>query len=823
MKYIDKFATLDDFLTSTLAQMSGDRIATVEGYELPILKKKMKTVITIDPSTNQEVETEELQDVWMVPVGQVEKKVEHNFEVLPYKKIFYFTTGSGVKDYTLAFTPEDINSVFRDNNVSLRLDYSKVSGGKNWDAAAIGDFTAEKSGSTYAILYSNLKTAVYPTDGQTVDVPFFLNYDGSWKEFLCHATFEEFNPSNVVVNNHMTLTPSSTIEIGNTVAVGNDKIVKSTGNNDIDKFYVTDVSVSTAQGNDPLTYNSQNITIPNTQYSSGYDIEGTIHLTPYILDDALYSGSAAGGNNITMPLSMHLNVKASGDIPFEFESFDASVTYSNTVEPNEQITLELDLNETYDRDLTSYTVTGNSNYISYSGTTGGKVNVTMTVPSDLTEGQHTISDTVNISNSRGYSFDFAVTYSIEVAQSCQEYIDFASLTNDNNYYAGDVPNTGQVELPTGIALGCAGTSLSNIYDDDIEFVSVQCYNYSTSQNESDPNVAFAQMEGDPWTFYLNPVSSGSGNYRYDLTFRLKSDNSITGIWSFDYEWNACTPSVQCYSRTIYNAPTSGSFTLTSNLVIGSDTCSYSDVCLYDTALESGYTPVLYERDEMTLEDTLVSDPNMTFSVAQDGSDIDVSWSGLDNGKTYMCYISLVAASGGSYDGLNIDNNFEFILHTKPAQTVPTVTISSNEPDRSQDGEGYRGDTTIQSVAVSSGVTSIGESAFNGCSSLTDVTLPNTLEYLGIGAFLGTSIWSIQLPESLTGSDSQNVGVLGYGTFMNCSSLTSVYIPDSISHIGRMCFSNCPNLLSVELPYGCTYDNMAFDAHCNITYRQAPSE
>ena len=45
MKYIDKFANLDDFLNSELQQMTGDRIATIEGFELPILKKRVKTVL----------------------------------------------------------------------------------------------------------------------------------------------------------------------------------------------------------------------------------------------------------------------------------------------------------------------------------------------------------------------------------------------------------------------------------------------------------------------------------------------------------------------------------------------------------------------------------------------------------------------------------------------------------------------------------------------------------------------------------------------------------------------------------------------------------
>ena len=75
MKYIDKFANIDAFLNSELRNITGDRVAVIDGFNLPILKKKPKKVI--DPSTNEEVE--ELQDVWAVPVGQVEKKVDHDY------------------------------------------------------------------------------------------------------------------------------------------------------------------------------------------------------------------------------------------------------------------------------------------------------------------------------------------------------------------------------------------------------------------------------------------------------------------------------------------------------------------------------------------------------------------------------------------------------------------------------------------------------------------------------------------------------------------------------------------------------------------------
>ena len=84
------------------------------------------------------------------------------------------------------------------------------------------------------------------------------------------------------------------------------------------------------------------------------------------------------------------------------------------------------------------------------------------------------------------------------------------------------------------------------------------------------------------------------------------------------------------------------------------------------------------------------------------------------------------------------------------------------------------------------VTEIGEKAFNECTSLTSVTIPNGVTEIGRMAFMKcTSLTSVTIGDGVTS--------IGYSAFYDCTSLTSVTIPDSVTSIGSCAFSDCVNL------------------------------
>lgn len=89
------------------------------------------------------------------------------------------------------------------------------------------------------------------------------------------------------------------------------------------------------------------------------------------------------------------------------------------------------------------------------------------------------------------------------------------------------------------------------------------------------------------------------------------------------------------------------------------------------------------------------------------------------------------------------------------------------------------------------VISIGHYAFAGCSGLTSVSIPNTVETIEYRAFIDcTGLTSVTIPHSVTSMD--------YGAFSGCTGLTSVTLSESLTSIGERAFSGCTGLTSVTL-------------------------
>ena len=159
------------------------------------------------------------------------------------------------------------------------------------------------------------------------------------------------------------------------------------------------------------------------------------------------------------------------------------------------------------------------------------------------------------------------------------------------------------------------------------------------------------------------------------------------------------------------------------------------------------------------------------------------------------------------------------------------------------GQAFEGCTGLENITIPDSVTEIGLEAFSGCTSLTNITIPDSVTEIGSSAFSGcTSLTAIDVEIGNNNYTSVNgvlfnkgktelicypagktdksynipnsVTSIGYSAFIDCTSITSITIPDSVTSIDSSAFGGCSSLKSITIPnsvtsigyyafYGCT--------------------
>ena len=142
--------------------------------------------------------------------------------------------------------------------------------------------------------------------------------------------------------------------------------------------------------------------------------------------------------------------------------------------------------------------------------------------------------------------------------------------------------------------------------------------------------------------------------------------------------------------------------------------------------------------------------------------------------------------------------------------------------------------SLTSVTLNPNAKALKDSMFQGCTALTKIDLPNSINYLGKKTFMGSGLTEVTLPTSLkvigtsataasasSAADTfrdcvsltkvnglEKITKLAKGVFAGCTSLTSVDLA-ACTQVGYECFMGCTSLTDVDLPKVTSLGSNAF--------------
>ncbi len=182
-------------------------------------------------------------------------------------------------------------------------------------------------------------------------------------------------------------------------------------------------------------------------------------------------------------------------------------------------------------------------------------------------------------------------------------------------------------------------------------------------------------------------------------------------------------------------------------------------------------------------------------------------------KKHVIVDSVCSLCGIAIWEYEVDNSQVKIIGYNGNDSFLEIPASIDELPVTSVGVGvFDGCTSLTSVTIPDGVKNIGDYAFAGCTNLKSVVLPDSVTSIGECVFqLCKNLESVRLPNGITSIEidtfrdcrslvsvviPEGVTSIGIGAFSECESLTSIIIPDTVTNIGNYAFQSCKSLTSI---------------------------
>ena len=247
-----------------------------------------------------------------------------------------------------------------------------------------------------------------------------------------------------------------------------------------------------------------------------------------------------------------------------------------------------------------------------------------------------------------------------------------------------------------------------------------------------------------------------------------------------------------------------------NITAGSANNGYVGYYAVEIKKEEGLTGIYYTEDnnEFVMYKDLEENH---YLVDYKGQGVDITLPTFDDGRTYSIkryafYKNLTITSIEIPRSVTSIGDFAF----RGCSSLETVDFEESSMLTSIGEEVFYYCSSLTSIIIPSSVTSIGNSAFEDCSSLETISFEDNsmLTSIGDSAFRNcSSLTSITIPNSVTSicsnletinfEENSMLTSIGGSAFSNCSSLTSITIPNSVTSIGSFAFQGCSGLETVN--------------------------